>query len=57
MIEILRIAKDDRQHVKQFVEFPYRFYRTCPQWVPPLFTDAYLPLNPKKHPFYEHSQA
>jgi hypothetical protein len=25
--------------------------------VPPLYTDAYLPLNRKKHPFFEHSEA
>jgi hypothetical protein len=25
--------------------------------VPPLFIDAYLPLNRKKHPFFEHSEA
>jgi len=36
---------------------PYRLYKDCPQWVPPLYLDAYLLLNRKKHPFYGHSDA
>jgi len=32
-------------------------YKDCPEWVPPPFGDAYLPLNRKKHPFFEHSDA
>jgi hypothetical protein len=37
------------------VELPYRLYKDCPQWVPPLLIDAYMYLNREKHPFHEHS--
>jgi hypothetical protein len=37
------------------VQFPHQLYKNCPQWVPPMNVDAYAQLNPKKHPFYEHS--
>jgi hypothetical protein len=57
MLSIEKVDTNDKAQVKRFVDLPYRLYRDCPQWVPPLFADAYLPLNRKKHPFFEHSEA
>jgi GNAT superfamily N-acetyltransferase len=57
MLTIEKIDTNNKVKVKQFVDLPYRLYRDCPQWVPPLYIDAYLPLNRKKHPFFEHSEA
>jgi len=57
MLTIEKIDTEDKGQVKRFVELPYRLYRDSPQWVPPLYMDAYLPLNRKKHPFFEHSEA
>ncbi|MGB8980309.1 MAG: GNAT family N-acetyltransferase [Anaerolineales bacterium] len=57
MLTIEKIDTDDKSQVKRFVELPYRLYKDCPEWVPPLYIDAYLPLNRKKHPFFEHSEA
>ncbi|MBV6396162.1 MAG: hypothetical protein HFACDABA_01755 [Anaerolineales bacterium] len=57
MLVIEQIDTSNKDQVRRFVEFPYRLYRDCAQWVPPLFVDAYLPLNRKKHPFFEHSEA
>jgi hypothetical protein len=57
MLAIEKVDASNKAQVQRFVEFPYRLYRDCPQWVPPLFVDAYLPLNRKKHPFFEHSEA
>jgi hypothetical protein len=57
MLNIEKVNTDNKAQVKRFVEFPYKHYASCPQWVPPLFIDAYLFLNRKKHPFYEHSDA
>ena len=57
MLIIEKIDTEDKSQVKRFVQFYYDLYKNCPQWVPPLFVDAYLPLNRKKHPFFEHSQA
>ncbi len=57
MIDVQIVDTSNKAQVRQFVEFPYRLYRDCPQWVPPLFMDAYLPLNRPKHPFFEHSEA
>ena len=47
----------DKQHVRRFVDIPYRLYKNHPQWVPPLRMDVELMLNKQKHPFYEHSDA
>jgi hypothetical protein len=55
MTTIEKLDTENKSQVKRFVEYYYDLYKDCPQWVPPLFVDAYLPLNRKKHPFFEHS--
>ena len=55
MVTIEKIDTGNKSQVRRFVELPYRLYRDCPQWVPPLLVDAYTYLNRKKHPFHEHS--
>ena len=57
MLTIEKVDTENKSQVKRFVQFYYDLYKDCPQWVPPLFVDAYLPLNRKKHPFFEHSEA
>jgi len=57
MVKIEQVDTTEKKQVRRFVEYPYQLYRGCPQWVPPLFIDAYVPLNRKKHPFYDHSDA
>lgn len=55
MVAIEKVDTNNKLQVKRFVEVPYRLYRGCPQWVSPLYLDAYMYLNRKKHPFHEHS--
>jgi hypothetical protein len=57
MLKIEKVDTSNKAQVRRFAEFPYKHYAGCPQWVPPLFIDAYLPLNRRKHPFFEHSEA
>ena len=57
MLTIEQVDTNNKRQVKRFVEFYYDLYRDCKQWVPPLFLDADLPLNRKKHPFFSHSEA
>ena len=57
MLTIEKINTENKVQVKKFVDLPYQLYKDCPQWVPPLYIDAYLALNRKKHPFFEHSEA
>jgi len=46
-----------RTDVSRFVELPFRLYRDCAPWVPPLVDDVKLMMNRRKYPFYEHSDA
>ena len=55
MVTIEKVDTNNKLQVKRFVELPYRLYKECPQWVPPLYLDSYMYLNRKKHPFHEHS--
>jgi hypothetical protein len=57
MLTIQKIDTTIKDQVRKFVNFYYDLYKDCPYWVPPLFIDAYLPLNRKKHPFFTHSDA
>ena len=55
MLTIEEVDTDNKAQVKRFVELPYKLYKDCAQWVPPLYVDAYMYLNRRKHPFHEHS--
>jgi len=57
MLSIEKVDTEDKSQTKRFVQFYYDLYKDCPQFVPPLYGDAYLPLNRKKHPFFGHSDA
>ena len=57
MVEIRAVDTENKKQVKEFVQFHYDLYKTCPQWVPPFRNDIEIMLNKKKHPFYEHSDA
>ena len=57
MLTVEKVDTNNKSQAKRFVQFYYDLYQNCPQWVPPLFMDSYLPLNRKKHPFFQHSVA
>lgn len=57
MVNIEKVDLSSQRSVNQFVDFPYRMYKGHPQWVPPFRMDIRDMLNPKKHPYYEHSDA
>jgi len=57
MVEIHKVDTTDPRDVERFVLFPFRLYRDCPQWVPPLVSSARKQLNRERHPFYRHSDA
>lgn len=56
-MNILRIDPQNRRQAGEFLRLPFRVYRDCPQWVPPLESDARAMLDRRKHPFYRHSDA
>ncbi len=43
--------------VRQFIALPFHLYRDNALWVPPLLPEMHRVLDPRKHPFYEHSDA
>ncbi len=56
-MHVRQIETSRAQDVRQFINFPFKLYRDCPQWVPPIVPDMKLALNRKKYPFYRHSTA
>jgi hypothetical protein len=56
-MQIRKINTEQKRDVQQYVDFPFRLYRDCPQWVPSLVSSVEQTLNRRKHPFYRHSTA
>ena len=56
-MQILQLDLENKKQVDDFLSLPFSIYRDIPQWVPPLQMDERLRLNPKRFPFYQHSQA
>lgn len=57
MIQVQKVDINNKSQVMKFIKFPFKLYADCPQWVPPFIGDIKIMMNPKKHPFYEHSDA
>jgi GNAT superfamily N-acetyltransferase len=57
MVNIEKIDTSNKAQVKRFIELPFPMYADTPQWVPPIRIDIAASLDPKKHPYYEHSFA
>jgi len=51
------IPVSTKKHLKQFIMLPFSLYKNDPNWVPPLISEQYKFLDPKKNPFFEHSEA
>ena len=56
-MQIRRIDTSNPHDVHRFIRFPAELYRNNPYWVPTMAGEMRAALNPKKHPFYQHSQA
>ncbi len=56
-MNIIQIGFANKKQIKDFLTLPFRLYADTPQWVPPLEMDDRIRLNPKRYPFYQHSQA
>lgn len=56
-MKLTQIDLHNKSQVRDFLELPFHIYANIPQWVPPLRMDDRLRLDPKRYPFYQHSQA
>lgn len=57
MLNIHKVDLESKNEINRFVQFPFDLYANHPQWVPPFIVDVKTMLNPKKHPYYDHSDA
>ncbi len=55
MISIEKV--DSSKKLKEFIDFPHDLYKGDPNYVPEVYLGQKDLLNPKKHPFFEHSKA
>jgi len=56
MIEIREVNLDSKKEIKKFIKFEWEVYKNDKNWVPPLIIDMLTRFNPKKNPFFEHSE-
>lgn len=52
-----QIDLKNKKQVRDFLGLPFQIYQDIPQWVPPLEMDERIRLDPKRYPFYQHSEA
>lgn len=57
MVSVQKVDLQNKKEIKRFIQFPFDLYAGHKQWVPPFVSDVKAMLNPKKHPYYEHSEA
>lgn len=55
-MEIRTINTQVRHQVKDFVDIPWKIYKTLPQWVPPLQGEVEQKLSRNHNPFFSHSE-
>jgi GNAT superfamily N-acetyltransferase len=55
-LQIVPIDLQNRKKIKQFINFHYAIYKDDPNWVAPLIVDYLERLNPKKNPYFLHSE-
>ncbi|HNW24726.1 MAG TPA: GNAT family N-acetyltransferase, partial [Candidatus Cloacimonas sp.] len=54
MIKVIPV--DNKKQLKDFILLPFKLYQKEPNWVPPLISDQKKFFNPKKNPYYDHSE-
>ncbi len=57
MMQIREINTARAGDVREFIRVPFRLYRDCAQWTPPIVSSVKQALNRRRHPFYHHSDA
>lgn len=50
-LEIKEIT--DKRDLKKFIKFPFKLYKNCKYWVPPLIIDELKVLSSKKNPAFD----
>lgn len=50
------IPVDSKKQLKDFILLPFKIYKNESNWVPPLISDRKKFFNPKKNPYYQHSE-
>lgn len=55
MVEIVEVKT--KKQLRDFILFPFKLYKECPYWVPPLIMDDLNTLNRKKNPAFEYCDA
>ena len=45
-----------KKDLKKFIMFPFKLYKNDPHWVAPLILDQKNFFNPKKNPYFKHSE-
>lgn len=57
MTELVHIDPNNRGQLRRFIDFPHDLYANDPNYVPMLYMEQEVLLNPKKSPFFKHSTA
>jgi GNAT superfamily N-acetyltransferase len=51
------ITVSGKKQLDDFIRMPFQLYKGDDKWVPPLVSAEHKMMDPKRNPFYEHSEA
>jgi len=54
MLKIIPVKT--KKELLTFIKLPFKLYKNDPNWVPPLISEMKNFLDPKKNPYFEHSE-
>jgi hypothetical protein len=57
MVQVFKIDTSRARDARRFVRFQFDLYRDAPYWVPPVVSDALKQVDPRRNPYFMHSEA
>jgi hypothetical protein len=57
VVQIVKIDTRRARDARRFVRFPFDLYHGAPYWVPPVVSDARKQIDPRRNPYFLHSEA
>jgi hypothetical protein len=55
MISVHQIQ--NQKELTAFIKFPFKLYKNCPYWVPPITKEERHFMNPSKNPVFKNAEA
>lgn len=56
-MQVIELDTSNRSHVNRFIDLPFKLYKHCDNWIPPLLDESKRQMDRKRNPFYQVNDA